>query len=362
MRGRTGLRRVLVVRGLAALPAPRLRGWGRTTCRPPRPGAAPVPPAEPARIGPAWRGRGAPCSASLPPAACSAPCQVPGAAARGAPGGVGTARGAPRGGERSIGGSRRGSAGARAPPSAGGAGVGGSGEPSLRTEASREQRPGPDPQTRAKCPRPRAPSPRRARRSGRPEMLGSARASPALKAAARPPAPALPIQGSCRLCSPAGRAGPGSPPRSNGELEGTHGERSSEPGGTRSIQPCEAPVSSPAAPGCLQAAAEFPTEGTADKARALPPPCRHRAPILSRCGRGGDAGAWDRAGARPRPRAASPTLCFSSAPRATCPQVCRHSLQQDADSPVCRDPPHGWERASSWGPVAIPRDPGSDKV
>lgn len=84
-----------MVRGLAALPAPRLRGWGRTTCRPPRPGAAPVPPAEPARIGPAWRGRGAPCSASLPPAACSAPCQVPGAAARGAPGGVGTARGGP---------------------------------------------------------------------------------------------------------------------------------------------------------------------------------------------------------------------------------------------------------------------------
>lgn len=47
------------------------------TCRPPRPSPAPVPPAEAARIGPAWRGRGAPCSASPPPAACSAPCQVP---------------------------------------------------------------------------------------------------------------------------------------------------------------------------------------------------------------------------------------------------------------------------------------------
>lgn len=134
--------------GSCPLPAPPGPGLDHVPPAPPRPparpGAAPVPPAERARIGPAWRGRGAPCSASPPPAACSAPCQVPGRPPRGA-GAGGLTEGIPpvsppRGAQRRD--SRRGSAGTRAPPPAGGAAGEGFGEPPRRAAPPGSSAPG----------------------------------------------------------------------------------------------------------------------------------------------------------------------------------------------------------------------------
>lgn len=218
------------------LPAPPGSGLDHDPPAPPRPparpGTAPVLPAEPARIGPAWRGRGAPCSTSPPPAACFAPCQVPGRPPRGAGAGRdnrGIPPVSPRRGAQSRD-SRRGSAGTRAPPPADGAAGEESGElpPPSRAPPPRSSAPGLPPELGRD-----APGPGR-RRAGEVAQgcSGGSRVSPALRAAARPPVPALPIQGSCRQRCSRRRSLPGSPPARR-DPEGMCGEGSSDPGGAR---------------------------------------------------------------------------------------------------------------------------------
>lgn len=102
-------------------------------------------------------------------------------------------------------------------------------------------------------------------------MLGGGRLSPALRAAAPPPVPALPIQGTAGSAAPAGGAAraqlpPGGIPR------GCAGRGWTVLGGLPigSIQPCEPPASRPAARGASEPLLSFPPR----EARTKPELCR----------------------------------------------------------------------------------------
>lgn len=246
----------------AGPPSPLLRGRGWTTCLPPRPapprpparpGTAPVPPAEPARIGPAWRGRGAPCSTSPPPAACSAPCQVPGMPTRGAGAG-----GLTEGCRRSRrGGKRSGRTAVEAAPGHGflcplvGLREKGLESPPTRAPPPGSSAPGLLPELGRNAPGPGSHRPGGGAGEAARGCSGVSRVSPALRAAARPPVPALPIQGSCRPRCSRRRSRPGSPPARR-DPERMCGKRSTDPGGARPPA-LRAPCLPPGSRGCLRA-------------------------------------------------------------------------------------------------------------
>lgn len=264
--------------------------------------------------------------------------------------------------------SRRGSAGTRAPLPAAGAAGGGSGEPPpglpLRGAASRACPPNSG--EMPSVPGAVAPADAQVRRSE--DARGGSRVSPALRAPAGPPLPALPIQGSCRQRCSRRRSHPGSPPArrpagSRGDVR--DGDQRSWRGSPSGTQPCEPPASRPGGRGAYGRLLSFPPREprtkpglAASRSRTGRGPCA--------CGERGrtDGAVRDGAGVRPRPQADSPGPYFASALRSTRPHVGRGSLQRGADSPVRRHRralPRGWSVPESGG-CHLPRDSGSDKA
>lgn len=379
----TGVRVVPGVRGVAAAPAPRLRGRGWTTCRPPRPGRRPAP-APPrcrrrSQRGSAQHGgdaaRPAPPRRRLLPAL--RPARYRGRPPEGYRGGPGERGGVPArsrsAGERPSGQRRD----PRAPPPAGGAAGGGSGEPSPGTEASGERRLGLGPETRAKCPRPRAQSPRRragkvargcsagGRRGGGAE--GGRRAPLSRQQRGRPPRP-CPYKAAAGSARPAGAAPPPAEPGRvrlpgpAGNPRGCAGRGAASPEAL-----AHPPASGPASPlpptlqlsGAYEPAAELPTEGTPDKARAPPPACRHWAPSSRRAaGEEAMPVSGTEQEADPGPRQPLPGCISARLHEQHVPTwagaVCSVALTAPATDNADRALPRGRERAPSRGAVAIP--------
>lgn len=252
---RTGMRGVPGVRGVAASPAPRLWGRGRTTCRPPRPARRPAP-APPRCRRRSQRGsaqHGGDPARPAPPRRCLLPALRP-ARYRGRPPegyrsrGGGATRGGPAG--LSAAGSAAPGAAVGAAPGPGllrppvGLWEGGGGDPSPGDGNLRGAAPRAWPRNSGEvAAAPAGAQVKGAQRcSGRGEWRGgrhtAGQAPRSRQQRGRPPRP-------CPYKAAVGSAGPaGAAPRPGGEREEMRGEGSSEPGGTRppaAIQPCEPP-------------------------------------------------------------------------------------------------------------------------